>query len=158
MSEPRPPGPRTSQAVRTVPSPSGELPRLAPKASLARKLETALFVLLLVAAGIRFAPLLARSDPVPATLVGSWVTSDPRYEGRYLELTRDSVIVRASANLATAYGVRSVQIRQMAGGFTYFITAYSEPSGQYTLRLEYHEAQQTITLANPVNVVWRRAR
>jgi hypothetical protein len=159
MSEARPPDRRSSQAVRTVLSPPRTLPRPAPKGRFTRKLVIALCLLLLVTAGIRFAPLLAGSDTVPATLVGSWETSDPHYTGRYLELTRDSVIVRASANEATGYGVQSVQRRQIAAKWsTYVITAYSETGGQYTLTLEYREAQQTITLANPANVLWRRAR
>lgn len=118
---------------------------------------TALWLLTLVTAAIRLAPRLNGSDTVPARLIGSWATDDPRYQGRYLELTPDSLILRASANEATGYGVRRVQRRQIAQGSTYIITAYSERGGEYTLTLEYREAEHTIALGNRAPVLWRRA-
>lgn len=172
MSKARPPGPRTGPvlleairqfrhdigAFRAIPSPSRTLPRLAPKPRYRRKLVTALCLLTLVTAGVYLAPQLAGSDAVPAELVGSWATSVPRYEGRYLILTRDSLILRASAEEATGYRVRRVQRRQIAEGSTYVITAYSEQGGEYALTLEYRGAQQTVALGNSAQVLWRRAR
>jgi hypothetical protein len=148
----------SSAIPRTLPRPSRTLPRLTPKPRYRRKLVTALCLLTLVTAGVYFAPQLAGSGAVPAELVGSWTTNDLRYEGRYLELTRDSLILRASANEATGYAVRRVQHRQIAQGSTYVITAYSERGGEYALTLEYRDAQQTIALGHPARVLWHRAR
>ena len=142
---------------REIPSPSGRLPRLTTKRRYRRKVVTALWLLTLVMAGAYFAPRLAGPDTVPAELVGSWTTDDPLYQGRYLELTPDALILRASAREGTEYAVRRVQRRQIAQGSRYVITAQSERSGDYTLTLEYRDAQQTIALGNPARVVWRRA-
>lgn len=122
------------------------------------KLLTALCVLTLVTAGVRFAPLLTGPDTVPAELVGSWATDDRRYEGRYLELTSDALILRASAREGTEYAVRRVHRRGLAQGSAYVINAYSEQGGEYTLTLEYREAEHTIALGNAAHALWRRAR
>jgi hypothetical protein len=143
---------------REIPSPSGRLSRLTTKPRYRRKVVTALWLLTLVMAGAYFAPRLAGPDTVPAELVGSWRTDDPRYKGRYLELTPDALILRASAREGTEYAVRRVQRRQIAQGSQYVLTAYSERSGEYSLTLEYREAEHTIALGNPAHVLWRLAR
>ena len=172
MSKARPPGPRTGPvlleairqfrhdigAFRAIPSPSRTLPRLAPKPRYRPKLVTALCLLTLVTAGVYLAPQLAGSDAVPAELVGSWTTDDPRYEGRSLELTPDELILRASAREGTEYTVRRVQRRQIAQGSAYVISGYSERGGEYTLTLEYSEAEHTIAQGKPARALWYRAR
>lgn len=142
---------------REIPSPSGRLPRLSARRSYRRKVVTGLYVLILVTAGVYFAPPLTSPDSVPAELVGSWTTDDTRYQGRLLELTPDALILRASARQGTEYAVRRVERSKMAQGSKYVITSYSERDGDYTLMLEYHEAQHTIGLGNPARVLWHRA-
>lgn len=171
MSEARKPtpgrGPAFLEAVRQfrhaigdfreIPSPSGRLPRLTVRPRYRGKVVTALYLLTLVTAGVYFAPPLTGPDSVPAELVGNWTTDDTRYAGRHLELTPDALILRASARERTEYAVRRVQRRHMAKGSQYVITAYSERSGEYSLTLEYQEAEQTIALGNPTRALWRRA-
>jgi hypothetical protein len=111
-----------------------------------------------VVAGVKLTPLLAGPDSVPAELVGTWATNDRRYEGRYLELTADALILRASAREGTEYAVRRVQRRRLAQGSAYVINAYSEQAGEYNLTLEYYEAEHTIALGNSARTLWRRAR
>jgi hypothetical protein len=145
-------------AFHAIPTPSPTLARPTLKHSNGRKLTAVLCILILAMAVLHFASRLAGPDTIPAHLVGSWATNEPSYEGRYLELTRDSLILRSSASEATRYGVQSVQRRQISGGSSYAVTAYSEPSGDYTVTLEYHEAHETIALGRPARVVWHRAR
>lgn len=146
-------------ASRTLPRASRTLPRLkTPKHRHGRKLVIALCILILVAAGTFVAPQLSGSDPVPPQLVGNWATSNPGYEGRNLVLTRDSLLLRASAHEATGYRVRRVQSRQTTAGTAYLITGYSEPGGEYTLTLAYSDENQTIALGKPAHVLWHRVR
>jgi hypothetical protein len=146
-----------SAIPQTLPRPSRTLPRLTLKPPYRRKLVVVLSLLILVAAGLRFAPQLAGSDTVPAELVGSWTTDDPRYSDRHLELTPDALILRTSVTEGTEYSVQRVQRRQIAQGSAYIIGAHSERGGDYTLMLEYHKAQNTIALGKPARVLWRRA-
>ena len=143
---------------RAVRSPSRKLPQPTAKRRYRHKLTTTLCLLTLVMAGVKLAPILASPDAVPAELVGSWATDDRRYEGRYLELTTDALIFRAGAREGTEYAVRRVQRRQMPQGSAYVINAYSERAGEYTLTLEYREAEHTIALGNTARALWRRAR
>jgi hypothetical protein len=170
MSEAQPPAPRTRTplldailqfrrdigAVHPFPNAARTLPHPTPKPRYRHKLVTALSLLTLVMAGVDFAPKLAGSDAVPTELIGSWMTDEPGYEGRYLELTPDALILRASAREGTAYTVRRVQRRQTTQGSAYVITAYSELSGDLTLTLEYREAGHTIAQGKPTRVLWRR--
>jgi hypothetical protein len=171
MSEAQPPAPRTRTAlldailqfrrdigaVHPFPSAAPTLPQLASKPRYRHKLVTVLSLLTLVMAGVDFAPQLAGPDAVPTELIGSWMTDEPGYEGRYLELTPDALILRASAREGTAYTVRRVQRHQTTQGSAYVISAYSERSGDYTVTLEYHEAGHTIAQGKPTRVLWHRA-
>jgi hypothetical protein len=175
MSEPaHPPGPNTpafTDAIRqfredigdfraipqTLPRPSRTLPRLKLGPRYRSRLVAVLTVLILVAAGLLVGPRLSGPDAVPAELVGSWTTDDPRYRGRQLELTREALILRASIGERTEYTVRHVQRRQTAEGSAYVIIAHSETSGDYNLPLDYHKAQNTIALGTPARGLWYRA-
>jgi hypothetical protein len=143
---------------QTLPRPSRTLPRLRLKSGQKRKLGVILGLLILVAAGIRIAPLLSGPDVVPAELLGSWTTDDRRYDGRHLELTPSTLTLRTSAREGTEYDVRRVQRQAIAQGSAYVITTHSEQAGDYILLLEYHDAQRTIGLGKPARGLWRRAR
>jgi hypothetical protein len=144
---------------RTLPRPSRTLPRLVIEPTRKkRRLPMFLGLLLLVAGGVRVAPLLSRPDAVPTEIVGTWTTDDLRYEGRRLELTRDTLTLRSGPAQATEYAVESVRRMPMAQGSAYIITTHSESAGDYILMLEYHEAQKTIALGKPARGLWRRTR
>lgn len=176
MSDPLPPDGRTTpafpEAIRqfrhdigdvstipqTLPRPSRTLPRLIFKSGSKGKLGALLGLLILVAAGVRIAPLLSGPDAVPAELVGSWTTDDGRYAGRHLELTPGTLTFRTSAREATEYAVRRVERRPISQGSAYVITTYSERAGDYILLLEYQDGQKTIALGKPARGLWRRTR
>lgn len=123
-----------------------------------RILLTALCILLLIPVAMRAVAQRSGPDKIPADLIGVWATNDPRYAGRHLELSRDSLILRATADEATAYSVRRVAHRQTPGGAAYAITGSSELHGEYTLTLDYSETEKTIALGSPADILWSRTR
>lgn len=74
---------------------------------------------------------------VPAELVGRWVSEDPRYAGRSLEIRWQLVKLGIDANTSQVFVIRDVESEASAEGPTRYVLHYDDEEGtDQALRLE----------------------
>jgi hypothetical protein len=97
----------------------------------------------------------AGSVPVPADFQGVWVSSDPRYTNRRLEITAETVHFRidTAAILPGEHPIRRAVVDERGASRTVTIL-YDAPSGESQLRLR--RAGEGIVIVTQPDVIWRR--
>ncbi|MFN8580600.1 MAG: hypothetical protein U0163_06425 [Gemmatimonadaceae bacterium] len=97
--------------------------------------------------------------PVPQEIVGTWETSDPRYAGRQLVLTSESVI-EATGNGVLSQPERVSAVQAARRGDTLAVTITHEADGAVASLSLAHIAgfDEHIILRNPAGVSWYRAQ
>lgn len=90
----------------------------------------------------------------PVSILGIWVTDDPRYEGRGFDLSNDNVVLHLGEGLTSSHEIRSIRRLQVGDSWDYEIT-YASPDGDQTLDFFVHPGG-ILRLKNPPDVIWRR--
>jgi hypothetical protein len=129
--------------------PSGAEAPPAESRSLAVPLIAAAFVLAIGVLVSRAWP--AEGISVPAEFEGVWVSSDPRYANRWLEITPATVhfAIDSAAILPWQHPIRRTTVDN--GGVT---IVYESAAGEGELRLRREKGG--IVFANQPEVIWRR--
>ena len=118
-------------------------------------------------AAIAFACLLGlwltwtavRPDPnvlesIPGDIIGTWQSSDPRYQDRGMVIRGDEVQLMLGAGEADVYPVTELR-RTEEEDYVSYEFSYFTPDGESLLELRVLP-DGTARLRNPPDVVWRR--
>ncbi|MDH3205757.1 MAG: hypothetical protein OEO79_04055 [Gemmatimonadota bacterium] len=94
-------------------------------------------------------------DSFPAEIIGTWQSSDPRYQDRAMVILEDEVELRlGAAGDPALYTVTELR-RTDSVDFVAYQLSYSTPEGMALLELHLLP-DGTARLRNPADVVWRR--
>lgn len=92
----------------------------------------------------------------PPSLVGRWVTDDPRYQDRAMEFTEESLILHTGDGTNSFNGIQELRAQDGAGR-TAITVSYHGPAGAGEITVFVPDANNnTLTMQNRPNVVWRR--
>lgn len=95
-------------------------------------------------------------DHIPTALIGRWTTTAPRYEGRALRLTRDTVVLRTGPARPPRRG-RITSLRTWKEGLVPVVRImYDAGDGPETMDLLL-VGPDSMRLRNPREVLWTRA-
>ena len=92
----------------------------------------------------------------PPEIIGSWVTTDPRFADRGFTVAASDIELRLGDGAVARFPIRSILLDTAAVHNAYRIT-YERATDTETLEL-YVYADSTIRLRNPADVIWRRER
>jgi hypothetical protein len=95
---------------------------------------------------------------LPAPLVGTWITSDPRYKDRNFQISEGFVVFKNGerADDQTAHPIQRVVTEERADT-TVATISYLEGNAPYELGLKYiPRPKPTIILSNQPEMTWRR--
>lgn len=112
-----------------------------------------LIIVALVVAALVYGP---SAHVVPDTLVGEWVSSDPRYDDRVFEIDPVSVNFGTPGSHVTVGFIKSVDAQPDAGKTLYTITfVANDLPGQITF---YYDTQngESLYFKNRQNVFWTK--
>jgi len=109
------------------------------------------------------APILGCRAPqepavVPADLHGVWKTTDSRYEGRFFELTVNTVTLGTGEDRQETYPIRTVETRRETRATAYALTYMNPAEGAADTLVLHYEPRDggVIRFGNQPNVEWRK--
>lgn len=70
-----------------------------------------------------------REEGVPTDLRGRWITSEPRYDGRYLEIRPDRLVWGVGEFELDSHPIEKVESRREANQQTHYWLHYTETAG-----------------------------
>lgn len=103
----------------------------------------------------------AESTIVPDNLIGVWGTSDPTYDDRTFEITRNEIIFQTGEKTFDTYAIKKIEMEKVSGGQTLlYIFHYKNKEGlKYKFSFYYNPAGQgEIRYKNQSQVVWTKEK
>lgn len=91
--------------------------------------------------------------PMPEDMVGTWVTPDPRYQDRYLQLTHHGVALGTGRNEAQRHTIEAVYSSR-DDGKTLYTVVYRTGYGEDSLAL--FREDDAIVFRNQPDVRWSK--
>ena len=92
----------------------------------------------------------------PEEIRGVWVTNDPDYVGRKMEIMEEALLFYSEEHLFDPFVIRSIKVEPEADGPVYEIEHSGWESGSLTLSLKFRSADSTIVFKNQPTLIWRR--
>lgn len=98
--------------------------------------------------------------PLPSALEGTWTTDDERYEGRFFELTRTSVVIGTGDGRASSYPIAAVILTDDEQGRAIHVVEYLDGAMTHTMAFYFSTAEPggTVRMKNQPTIVWRKPR
>ena len=90
-------------------------------------------------------------------LLGVWVTSDPKYEGCYFEVTEDEIVIKDIEEDVNFFKITKIEAEQDPNEdfITYIITHADQEGLPFELSVLYFPGEEgTIRFKNQTNIVW----
>jgi len=113
----------------------------------------------------KFLPMLlllflcsCRQPVVPNGLIGTWQTSDPRYQGKYLQID-DKFVVLVLGEEVVPEVERIVRIESRREGLftTYVIESKDQQGQRKKITIQYTPKNGgELRLSNPIQVLWKK--
>lgn len=98
-----------------------------------------------------------REVSVPDYLVGVWSTADPRYEGRYLQFTKDSVVFQAGTDQVTVHRIKKLKETRTGQAISYKLTYRDVNGSNSKFDFTYDPANEgEIRIKNQKNITWTK--
>ena len=111
-----------------------------------------ILVLLIQIWADRYDPFVI-SEP-PPSIVGTWVTDDPRYAGRSFVISEEVFELRLGEDGNHQFDIRTIRETETEDSWMYEIT-YISPDGDLVHSFFLH-ADGTVRVRNPPDIVWTR--
>lgn len=117
-----------------------------------------IFVALAILATL-FACQRAKTTTLPDDLVGVWKTSAPKYAGRSLEFTKDSIIFGTGEGNLDPHPIANIETIHEGNSILYTISHLNSEGQQYILSFSYDPANGgVIRLKNQKTIAWTKER
>jgi hypothetical protein len=97
---------------------------------------------------------------VPEELSGVWVTSAPKYEGCYFEVTSDEIIIKDKEEEVNFFEITKIEAEKNPDeNFINYIITYVDLGGRpFEMSVLYFPAEEgTIRFKHQKNIVWVRS-
>ncbi|MHC4955665.1 MAG: hypothetical protein ACYTGZ_17580 [Planctomycetota bacterium] len=98
----------------------------------------------------------SRTTELPDEFLGRWENEDPRYEGRYLVITRDDVSFGSGKATAVVEPITDVELLDQ-GGARFYVISHRNPSGSVSrLTVQYLVSEGALRLRNKPRIIWSK--
>lgn len=108
---------------------------------------------------ILFSALLcqcAEKQRVLPELIGTWVSNDERYEGRYFTVYPRTIVIGLGDGQTRGYAIKKVESEIHRGRVLYTIVYMSEDWEEYRMPLYYAHKDRALIAKNQPGLVWHR--
>ena len=113
-------------------------------------------VLTLIGASI-FVSCTEKKTDIPENLIGKWITSEPRYHDRFLEITKKTLVYGLGEGKEDVYPIAGIT-KDLKGGSILFTINFESKDGHKFTRSFYYAPCNggEIRLKHEENVAWRK--
>ncbi len=95
-------------------------------------------------------------EELPADLIGTWMATSPRYQGRFLEISKEHVIFGADEGHSTYYTIRGVESEELENETLYTIEYHGVGGTGRTLSLRFSEGDPVAIELENQDGIWIR--
>ena len=101
-------------------------------------------------------------EPTPPELIGTWITSAPRYERASMEITKETVTFRDGKGYAGVNRITGLEKKEGKDGALYEMAYEGDEGGPFMLTFYLKEARQgkdlqtVIVYKNQKNLTWTK--
>ena len=94
--------------------------------------------------------------PFPSYLIGTWVTNEPRYKDRYLEINEGEIIFGTGENKPNTFFIDSIKKGNQAAIIEWTFFCQNMEGTLFDIVIFYNSGAKTasITLKNKETIVW----
>ncbi len=109
------------------------------------------------AAGYRLYIYINRVQTIPENLIGTWITTAPGYEERYMEFEEEKLTIGTGPESIELNFITEVQSTEQGGEISYSIRYRNVQQIPFELHLAYlRENGGKFTIRHLENIIWRR--
>lgn len=95
---------------------------------------------------------------IPKDLIGKWVTTDPKYEDRYLELTDHMIYFGTGGKTFDFDSIGEISMTPQGKRVLYTISYYHIEGQEFKLSILHDPKRQTLALKNQPHIIWTKGR
>jgi len=95
--------------------------------------------------------------PPPAGMIGSWITGNPRYADRYIEIRPDTMTFGTGGVASRTYKILGCEEVESAKGKTLYTLHVADAAGTVFNRPLYLDGLHHLQFKNQPNIVWTRS-
>lgn len=108
------------------------------------------FVFLIVAA------VGCMGEEMPTDLIGTWMATSPRHEGRFIEISKEHLIFGADENHSTFYTMRGVESRELDDELLYTLEYSGVGGASRRLALRFADGEPAAIELENQSGIWIR--
>lgn len=99
-----------------------------------------------------------KPEPDP-DIIGKWVTEEPRYAGRFIEISRDFLFLGTGESSPDVYAITEIHISEQENARSYSIVGKTSDGNRFNFefRLEKKGAVPTLYFKNQAAVEWHKS-
>jgi hypothetical protein len=113
-------------------------------------------VLTLIGASI-FVSCTEKKTDIPENLIGKWITSEPRYHDRFLEITKETLVYGLGGGKEDVYPISSITKDLKDDSILFTINFESKDGHKFTRSFSYAPCNGgEIRLKHEENVAWHK--
>jgi len=95
-------------------------------------------------------------EELPAELIGTWMATSARHQGRYLEISKEHLIFGADENHSTFYTMHGVELRELEDEFLYTLEYSGVGGASRTLALRFSNGDPVAIKLENQDGIWVR--
>ena len=100
-----------------------------------------------------------KTKDIPENLIGKWTTSEPRYEDRFFEITKETLVYGLGGDKQDVYFISNLETR-LEGNKLLYTLSCKDTNGLKFTRSFYYESLNggVIKFKNQKNIEWMKKR
>jgi len=123
------------------------------------KLKWIIIPVLIVVAAILTISCSKKHRDIPEKLIGKWITSAPRYEDRFIEITKETIAYGLGGDKEDINFISSIEESLEGNRILYSITYKNKEGLAFTRFFYYHpENGGTIQFKHQEHITWRKMK
>ena len=121
------------------------------------KLKWIVIPVLIVVAAILTMSCSKKHRDIPENLIGKWITSAPRYEDRFIEITKETLVYGLGGDKKDVYFITNLETTPEGNKLLYTISFKNTEGVAFTRLFYYHpENGGVIQFKHQEHIEWRK--
>ena len=121
------------------------------------KLKWIVIPAVILVAVLIFVFFIKKNKDIPENLIGKWTTSEPRYEDRFFEITKETLVYGLGGDKQDVYFVSNLETRLQGNQILYTLSCKDTDGLKFTRSFYYESANGgVIRFKNQKHVEWTK--